>query len=49
MDLHTLFAVTTTTLSFIVFIGIILWAYSGHNKDRFDKLGHLPQDNEGIN
>lgn len=31
-----------TVLSFASFVGIALWAYSGHNKARFDEAARLP-------
>ncbi|MEO8169603.1 MAG: cbb3-type cytochrome c oxidase subunit 3 [Oxalobacteraceae bacterium] len=35
-----------TVLSFVVFVGILFWAYSRNNKERFDSLGKLPIDND---
>lgn len=43
MELVTLQAVETL-LSFSVFIGITLWAYSTRRKQAFDKLALLPFD-----
>ena len=37
-DIRTL----VTTLSFIVFAGIVFWAYSGRQKARFDEAANLP-------
>lgn len=31
-----------TALSFFVFVGIVLWAYSGKQKARFDEAANLP-------
>ena len=31
-----------TLLSFIVFAGIVFWAYSGRQKARFDEAANLP-------
>jgi cytochrome c oxidase cbb3-type subunit IV len=41
MDLNTLRSLVTL-LSFIVFIGIVLWAWSGKNRDRFQEAAMLP-------
>jgi cytochrome c oxidase cbb3-type subunit IV len=41
MDVNTLRAVITT-LSFLVFIGIVVWAYSPKSKSRFDEAAQLP-------
>lgn len=35
-----------TVLSFGVFVGILFWAYSRNNKERFEALGKLPIDND---
>jgi cytochrome c oxidase cbb3-type subunit 4 len=35
-----------TVISFLVFVGIIYWAYSGKNKARFEQLARLPIDND---
>lgn len=35
-----------TVLSFVTFIGIALWAYSGKNKARFEKIGRMEMDND---
>ena len=37
-DLRTLI----TLLSFLVFAGIVFWAYSGRQKTRFDEAANLP-------
>ncbi len=31
-----------TVLSVLVFIGIVIWAYSARQKDRFDEAANLP-------
>ena len=33
----------------ITFIGIVLWAYSGHRKAAFDEAARLPFDDEPSN
>lgn len=35
-----------TVLSFSVFVGILLWAYSARRKAAFDQLALLPFDDE---
>ena len=34
--------VALTVLSFLVFIGIVAWAYSRRRRQDFDEAGHLP-------
>ena len=36
-----------TVVVLILFIGIVLWAWSGRNKERFDAAARLPFDEEG--
>jgi cytochrome c oxidase cbb3-type subunit IV len=42
----TIVSSVVTVISLIVFIGIIAWVFSSHNKDRFEQLARLPLDNE---
>jgi cbb3-type cytochrome oxidase subunit 3 len=37
-----------TVLSLLVFLGVVYWSYSGHNKARFEAMGRMPfdQDND---
>lgn len=42
----TLLSSIFTALSLAVFIGIIYWAYSRSNKERFEAIARLPIDNE---
>ena len=39
-----------TVLSFLTFIGIVLWAYSARRKGDFEEAANLPfaDDNEGV-
>jgi cytochrome c oxidase cbb3-type subunit IV len=37
-DLRTI----VTTLSFVAFVGLVFWAYSGKQKKRFDEAANLP-------
>ena len=41
MDINTL-RILTTLASFAIFIGIIVWAYSGRNRERFEEAAQLP-------
>ncbi|MDR1969121.1 MAG: cbb3-type cytochrome c oxidase subunit 3 [Burkholderiaceae bacterium] len=41
MDINLLRSIVTV-VTFIVFIGILIWAWSGRNKARFDEAAHLP-------
>lgn len=34
--------VVVTVVSFVAFIGIVIWAYSGRQKARFDEAAALP-------
>jgi cytochrome c oxidase cbb3-type subunit IV len=39
-----------TTLSFIAFLGVVIWAYNSKQKARFDDAANLPfvDDDEGL-
>lgn len=41
MDVNDL-RVIITTLSFVIFLGIVFWAYSSRQKSRFDEAANLP-------
>jgi len=41
MDLNDLRTIITT-LSFVVFAGIVIWAYSSRQRARFDEAANLP-------
>jgi cytochrome c oxidase cbb3-type subunit 4 len=45
MDVNDLRA-ATTVISFVVFIGIIVWAYSKRNKEDFEAASKLPLDQD---
>lgn len=38
------FQIAETVLSFSVFVGILLWAYTARRKPAFDRLAQLPFD-----
>ncbi|MCL1962581.1 MAG: cbb3-type cytochrome c oxidase subunit 3 [Desulfovibrionaceae bacterium] len=42
MDGITLLRIISTVVTFIVFIGIVIWAWSRRNQDRFQEAAHLP-------
>jgi cytochrome c oxidase cbb3-type subunit 4 len=42
----TLLSSIITVISMVVFIGIIVWAFSAKNKARFEEMARLPIDNE---
>lgn len=41
--------IATTVLSFIIFVGIIVWAYSRSNKANFSEAAKLPLQEDDIN
>ncbi len=45
MDFNLLSGVFTA-FSMLVFAGIVYWAYSGENRNRFEKLGNALIDSE---
>jgi cytochrome c oxidase cbb3-type subunit 4 len=45
LDLNTLRSMATV-VSFITFIGIIVWAYSSRNADDFETAANLPFDQD---
>ncbi|MDP1644046.1 MAG: cbb3-type cytochrome c oxidase subunit 3 [Thiobacillus sp.] len=46
MDSGTISGIVTVVF-IVVFIGIVWWAYSKGNKQRFEDAGKLPFDEEG--
>jgi len=48
MDINDMRSIVTV-LSFITFIGIVLWAWSGHRKQAFDEAARsVIEDDEGF-
>ena len=45
MDINDL-RIIATVLSFVMFISIVVWAYSGKRKRAFDEAAALPIDDE---
>jgi cytochrome c oxidase cbb3-type subunit 4 len=43
----TTFQIIWTLLAFGIFVGIVIWAYSSRQKDRFDEAAKLPLDDDG--
>lgn len=35
-----------TVISFITFVGIVWWAYSGHRKQAYDEAANIPLDHD---
>ncbi len=48
MDMNTLRS-GITAVSFVVFIGIVWWAWSARNKSRFDEAALLPFNDDAFN
>jgi cytochrome c oxidase cbb3-type subunit 4 len=52
MELTTLLSSIVTVVSFVTFIGIVAWAYSGKRKRAFDEAANapfaLPDDDDRI-
>ncbi len=45
MDINTLRSIVTV-LALVAFLGIVVWAWSGRNKARFDEAAQLPFKNK---
>lgn len=45
MDINSL-RVISTVLGFIVFVGILLWAFSSQRKEAFDAAARLPLEKD---
>ena len=45
MDINLLRSIVTV-VAFIVFIGIVAWAWSGRNRARFEEAARLPFEQE---
>ncbi|CAB1369661.1 cbb3-type cytochrome oxidase subunit 3 [Denitratisoma oestradiolicum] len=43
-DLRSMF----TVLTFVLFVGIVWWAYSGQRKQAFDEAANLPLDDDSV-
>jgi cytochrome c oxidase cbb3-type subunit 4 len=40
--------VILTVLAFVTFMGIVLWAYSGKTKQRFEEAAQLPFEEDEV-
>ncbi|MEX0957704.1 MAG: cbb3-type cytochrome c oxidase subunit 3 [Burkholderiales bacterium] len=50
MDWITDLRVIFTVIMFVVFLGIVFWAFSGRRKEDFDKAARMPlEDDEPMN
>lgn len=47
MDIND-FRVINTVLGFLCFIGIVIWAYSGSPKRRFEEAANLPFEDDDL-
>ncbi|MBN9371542.1 MAG: cytochrome oxidase [Hydrogenophaga sp. SCN 70-13] len=45
MDINTLRSIVTV-ISLLVFLGIVAWAWSRRNRERFDEAARLPFQDE---
>lgn len=52
MDIVSVIGTTTTVVSFVAFVGVVVWAYSGRRKRAFDDAANapfaLPDDAGGV-
>ncbi len=42
MELYSTLSSVFTVMSFVLFIGIVQWAWSSRRRDEFDKAAHSP-------
>jgi len=42
MELYSTLSSVFTVLSFLIFVGIVLWAWSGHRHDAFAQAANAP-------
>ena len=42
MELYSTLSSVFTVLSFLLFVGIVLWAWSGHRQDAFAEAANAP-------
>ena len=48
MDIVSLIGSTTTVVSFVAFVGVVVWAYSGRRKRAFDDAANAPFALDGL-
>lgn len=42
----TLVQTVWTVIAFVIFVGIVIWAWSGHRKEDFDKAARMALDDD---
>jgi len=42
MDIYSVMGTVTTVLSFVAFLGIVAWAWSGHRRKAFEEAANAP-------
>jgi cytochrome c oxidase cbb3-type subunit 4 len=42
----TLVQTVWTVIAFVIFVGIVIWAWSGHRKEDFDKASRMALDDD---
>ncbi len=51
MNIYSMISIVTTVLSFLAFLGIVAWAYSGRRRAAFVEAANapfaLPEDGDG--
>lgn len=47
MDIHFVRAIVSVVM-FVLFLGIIWWAYTGHNRQRFQEAAQLPFEDDDL-
>ncbi|PWV64696.1 cbb3-type cytochrome oxidase subunit 3 [Plasticicumulans acidivorans] len=48
MDFLTIIRSAFTVMMFLIFIGIVVWAWSGRSRRRFDEAANLPFADEDV-
>lgn len=48
MDYLNDFRAVMTVVSFVTFLGIVFWAYSGRRKRAFEEAANLPFDHDDV-
>ncbi len=47
-DIQNTLRTIVTVLAFAVFIGIVVWAWSGKRRDRFSEAARIPFEEDGV-
>jgi cytochrome c oxidase cbb3-type subunit 4 len=47
MDIQTM-RISITVVAFLLFVGILLWAWSGRQRARFDEAARIPFDDDEL-